>query len=138
MKVSVTWAPPLRFVGTSAQSGAQTVIEDRREGLPPAGPSPMETVLMALAACSSVDVVEILQKMRVELKALRVDAEAERADKPPRVFTKVRLRYLVSGRGMTREQVERAVRLSMDKYCSVAGMVRTTAELSYEVVLEEA
>ncbi|MDQ7844189.1 MAG: OsmC family protein [Armatimonadota bacterium] len=137
MKVSVEWAPPLRFIGTSAHSGAQLMIEDRREGVTPAGPSPMETTLMALASCSAVDVVEILQKMRGEITGLRVEADAERAPDPPRVFTKVRLRYRVSGRGLSRQQVERAVALSVDKYCSVAGMVKRTAELSYDVVLDE-
>lgn len=138
MKVSVAWAPPMRFTATSAQSQAQARIEDRREGVVPVGPSPMETVLMALASCSSVDVVEILQKMRAEVRGLRVEADAERAEEPPRVFTKVHLRYHVSGRGLSHEQVERAVVLSIDKYCSVAGMVKKTADLSYEIVLDDA
>lgn len=136
MKVDVEWTPPMRFEGL-AQSQAQTVMEERLEGVVPTGPSPMETVLMALCACSGIDVVEVLQKMRAPLMHLHIEADAERADSPPRVFTKIRLRYHVGGQGLTREQVQRAVSLSIDKYCSVAAMLRQTAELSHEIIVEE-
>lgn len=113
MKVDVEWTPPMRFEGLS-QGQAQAVMEPRRDGAAQAGPSPMETVLMALCGCSGIDVVEILQKMRANL----VD--------------------LLWGQGLAREQVERAVQLSLDKYCSVAAMLRSTADISYDIILEEA
>ncbi len=137
MKVNVEWTPPMLFEGL-AESQAQAIMEDRpTDGAVPAGPSPMETLLMALCACAGIDVVEILQKMRAPLADLHVEADAERASEPPRVFTKVHLRFRVWGQGLAREQVERAVNLSIDKYCSIAGMVKQTAQITHETILQE-
>jgi putative redox protein len=136
MKVDVEWTPPMRFEGLS-ESRARIVMESRGNSPVPAGPTPVESVLMALCACSGVDVVEILQKMRANLAGLHIEAAGERAPEPPRVFTKIHMRFRCGGRGLTREQAERAVNLSLEKYCSVAAMLRKTAALSYEVVLEE-
>jgi len=135
MKVAVEWTPPMRFDGL-AESQARAVMEARGEGRAPAGPSPMETVLMALCGCSGIDVVEILEKMRANLAGLSIEADAERAPEPPRVFTKIHLRYRLRGAGLTQAQAERAVRLSLDRYCSVAAMLRRTAEVSVEVAVE--
>jgi putative redox protein len=97
------------------------------------GPSPMEAVLMALCACTSVDVVSILKKKRQELTRLRVTATAEQAPAPPRVFTKITLTYAVSGK-LSRKAVEDAVALSKDKYCSVSKMLERATEIDYEIV----
>ncbi len=97
------------------------------------GPSPMQAVLMALCACTSVDVVGILKKKRQELTALRVTALATQADTPPRVFTHIKLTYAVSGR-LSRKAVEDAVSLSKNKYCSVSKMLEKAATLDYEII----
>lgn len=136
MKVNVEWTPPMRFKGL-AESQAEIMMESRQEGTVPAGPSPMETVLMALAGCSGIDVMEVLQKMRVNVTDLRIEVDADRAPDPPRVFTKIRLRYRASGQGLTREQIDRAVTLSLEKYCSVAAMLRHSADISYDIILDE-
>ena len=137
MKVDVAWTPPMLFEGL-AESQAQAIMEPRRAGAIPAGPTPVETVLIALCACSGIDVVEILDKMRANLADLHVQADAERAPEPPRVFTKIHLRYRLGGAGLTREQAERAVQLSLEKYCTVAAMLRGTAALTYEVFVRPA
>jgi putative redox protein len=138
MKVNVEWTPPTRFEGRS-ESQAQTVMAERpKDGDVPPGPSPMETVLMALCSCAGLDIVEIIQKMRAPLVDLHIEADAERAHEPPRVFTKIHLRFHVGGKGLARDQVERAVNLSLDKYCSVAGMLRQTAQITHEIILQEA
>jgi putative redox protein len=100
------------------------------------GPSPMESVLMALCGCTSVDVVSILKKKRQELTALRVTAKAEQATEPPRVFTRIRLTYSLRGK-LSRKSVEDAVALSKNKYCSVSKMLEKTAEIDYEIVFPE-
>jgi putative redox protein len=100
------------------------------------GPSPMEAVLAALCACTSVDVVSILQKKRQPVMGLRVSATAEQAPDPPRVFTHIKLTYAVSGR-VSREAAERAVELSKGKYCSVSKMLEKAAAIEYEVVMED-
>jgi putative redox protein len=101
------------------------------------GPSPVQAVLMALCACTSVDVVSILQKKRQEITALRVSAEAERAEHPPQVFTKIRLTYTIRGK-VDRKAAEDAVSLSKNKYCSVSQMLDCKAEIGYEIVLPDA
>ena len=93
---------------------------------------------MALCSCAGLDIVEILQKMRTPLSSLHIEADAERAVEPPRVFTRIHLRFRLGGRGLSRDQAQRAVTLSMDKYCSVAGMLRHTAPITHEIVLEDA
>ena len=97
------------------------------------GPSPMQAVLMALCACTSVDVVSILQKKRQPLTGLRVSATATRADTPPQVFTHIMLTYSVRG-NLSRKAVEDAVALSKDKYCSVSKMLEKAAAIEYEIV----
>jgi putative redox protein len=97
------------------------------------GASPMEAVLMALCSCTSVDVVSILRKKREHLTALRVSALAERAADAPRVFTKIKLTYAVSGK-VSRKAVEDAVSLSKNKYCSVSKMLEKAAPVDYEIV----
>ena len=97
------------------------------------GPRPMEAVLMALCACTSVDVVSILKKKRQPPTGLRVSAVAEQAPSPPRVFTKIKLTYAVSGK-LSRKAVEDAVALSKEKYCSVSLMLEKAAAIDYEIV----
>jgi putative redox protein len=98
------------------------------------GPNPMKAVLMALCACTSVDVVSILQKKRQPVLGLRVSATAEQETEPPRVFTHIKLTYAVSGR-VSRQAAERAVELSKGKYCSVSKMLEKSATIEVEVVL---
>jgi putative redox protein len=98
--------------------------------------SPMENVLASLAACSSFHVLTILKKMRQNVKKYSVEATAERRESPPpRVFTKIHLKYVVKGPHINPEAVEKAVRLSEEKYCSVGGMLKKAVEItsSYEV-----
>lgn len=98
------------------------------------GPSPVEAVLAALCACTSVDVVSILKKKRQDLTGLRVSANAERAADPPRIFTHITLTYAVRGSGLSRKAVEDAVSLSKNKYCSVSKMLDKAATIDYEIV----
>ena len=99
------------------------------------GPTPMETVLSALTACSGMDVAGILMKMRAPLEGLEITAEAERATEHPKVFTRIHLHYDAWGAGLQEEQVRRAVSLSLDTYCSVAAMLRQTALITHEIVV---
>ena len=97
--------------------------------------SPMELVLIGLCSCTAVDVVNILRKKREPFTAVEVSADTERATEPPRVYTKIKLVYRVAGR-VNKKSVEDAVRLSMEKYCSVEAMLKKTAEISFEIVME--
>lgn len=97
------------------------------------GPSPLEAVLMALCACTSVDVVDILKKKRQSLTALRVSASARRAETHPRIFTHIHLTYSLHGR-LSRKAVEDAVSLSKNKYCSVSKMLEKASAIDFEIV----
>jgi putative redox protein len=100
------------------------------------GASPMQAVLMALCACTSVDVVSILKKKRQEITGLRVSASAERAEIPPKIFTEIKLTYAVSGQ-VDRKAAEDAVSLSKNKYCSVSKMLEGTVKIDYEIVFPD-
>jgi putative redox protein len=97
---------------------------------------PMENVLASLAACSSFHVLRITRKMRQEISDYSVEAIAERREEPPpRVYTKIHLKYIVKGKNITSEAVKKAIQLSEEKYCSVGGMLKETVEItsSYEI-----
>ena len=96
----------------------------------------MELVLIALCGCTAYDVVTILQKKREPFTAVEVHAEAEKAAEPPRVYTAIKLIYRVKG-NVARKAVEDAVRLSEEKYCSVAAMLNKTAKITYEIELDK-
>ena len=100
------------------------------------GPTPVEAVLMALCACTSVDVVSILQKKRQTLTGLRVSATANRAEDYPKIFTTIHLTYTIRGQ-VERKAAEDAVSLSKSKYCSVSLMLEGKATIDYEIVLED-
>jgi putative redox protein len=94
--------------------------------------SPMELVLIGLCGCTGYDVVSILRKKREPFTSVEVHARAERAPEPPTVYTEIKLLYRVGGK-VSKKAVEDAVRLSEEKYCSVAAMLRKTAKISYEI-----
>ena len=96
------------------------------------GPGPMELVLVALGSCSAVTVVEFLNKMRQPFTSLEVEVSGERAEKPPRVWTKIHMRYLVGG-DCDHPRVERAIELTETKYCSVYTMLEKTAAMSHTI-----
>ena len=98
----------------------------------------MELVLMGTGACSAIDVMHILRKGRQPVTDCWVELEADRAEKDPKVFTRIRMRFVVSGRSLDPAQVERAVKLSKEKYCSATIMLGATAEISHEVEVREA
>jgi putative redox protein len=138
VKARIKWVEGVSFVAETG-SGHAVVID----GAPDAGgrnlgPRPMEMVLAGTAACTAFDVVWILKKGRQPVTDCVVEAEAERAAEDPKVFTRIHLVYRVKGKGLKREQVERAVKLSKEKYCSATIMLAKTAEVSFEITLEEA
>ena len=93
--------------------------------------SPMENVLASLAACSSFHVLRIMKKMRQEISDYSVEATAERReDPPPRVFTKIHLKYIVKGKNIDLEALKKAIALSEEKYCSVGGMLKEKVEIT--------
>jgi putative redox protein len=97
----------------------------------------MELVLAGTAACTAFDVVWILKKARQPVTSCVVDASAERAAEEPKVFTRIHLVYRIGGDGLNKAQVERAVKLSKEKYCSATLMLAKTAEITYDIELTD-
>ncbi|WP_192035223.1 OsmC family protein [Halomonas sp. YLGW01] len=123
MKASVKWTDGRQFVAESG-SGHSVVIDGPPDhGGRDTGPRPMEMLLMGLGACTSFDVLQILEKSRAPISDCVASIEAERADSVPSVFTKIHVHFTVSGQGLKEKQVERAVALSAEKYCSASIML---------------
>ena len=131
MNARVRWTVGMRFDGLAESGGTMTMDARPEHGGEGAGPSPMETVLLALGGCTGMDVISILVKMRAPLAGLEIAIAADRADEHPRVFTRIALEYVFVGDGLRPEQVSRAVELSQERYCSVSAMLRKAAPLTY-------
>jgi len=138
MKAAVRWVDGMMFEAT-ADSGHTVVIDGPPElGGRNRGSRPMEMVLMGTGACSAADVVSILTKSRQDLTDCVVELEAERAESEPRVFTRIHMHYVVTGRSLKPETVDRAVRLSADKYCSATQMLNKTAAITHDFEIRDA
>lgn len=132
----MAWAGDMRFAAKS-ETGADVILETgKKYGGSGDNPTPMEAVVMALASCSGMDIVMILKKMRVELKKLEIKVDAKRRNEDPSYFEDIKMTFIASGDGLAQEQLEKAVGLSVDKYCSVAAMLREKASITYEAVVE--
>jgi putative redox protein len=132
-KVSVTWLRDFTFV---AEMGPHhLLIDNAREGREPRGPGPMDLLLTALAGCTAIDVISILEKQRQPVTDLVIHVEGERAADHPRRYTRVTVTYEVHGTGLNLAAVERAVALSEDKYCSVSATLREPTEVVSRIVL---
>ena len=135
MKARVKWLDHMSFVGESC-SGHSVVMDGAPEsGGRNLGIRPMEMLLLGLGGCSSFDVVLILQKSRQAISDCEVLLEAERATEDPKVFTRIHLHFKVKGKNLSPEKVERAVKLSAEKYCSASMMLGKTAEITHDFEL---
>jgi putative redox protein len=129
-KVSVRWEEGLKFQG-SAPDGPTTLID----GDNAAAPGPMLSLLLAAASCSGSDVVIILQKMRVELRELRIEVTGQRREQEPRRYTAIHFDYHVAGQSLDQAKANRAVSLSIEKYCSVIHSLAPDIAITYAVTL---
>lgn len=128
----------MAFEGT-AGSGFSLPLDGRiGKGGDGNGFSPMELLLVGLAGCTGMDVIDILRKKRQDVTGFEVSVQAERAADHPKVFTHITIEYTVSGHAIDPRAVDRAIELSVDKYCSASAMLAKTAEIEHKVILLEA
>ena len=125
---TVHWLKDNHFVGIDSNNHS-VVLSGQKDAI---GISPSETLLIALASCSAVDVVEIIRKKRKRLTMFEVSASGERDPNPPWAYRKIHVTYRLAGQGLTDKAVEQAIKLSQEKYCSVSATVSGVAELSWE------
>jgi putative redox protein len=137
MKVRIKWTEGVAFVAESGSGHAVVADGAPEAGGRNVGMRPMELMLAGAAACTAFDVVWILKRARQAVTDCVVEADAERAPAEPKIFTRIHLRYAVAGRGLDARQVERAVKLSKEKYCSATIMLAKTAEITYDVRIVE-
>ena len=125
---TVNWLSGKRFVGIDSTNHS-VVLSSKDEGV---GVKPSDMLLIALAACTAVDVVEILTKKRMLLSSLEIITSGEQDADPPWTFRRIHLKYRLSGEGLTEKAIEQAIQLSEEKYCSVAATVRGIAQITQE------
>jgi putative redox protein len=137
MKARIKWLEDRTFVGQSG-SGHQLILGVAgKPGSPSPGPSAMELVLIGTGGCSAFDVVHILEKGRHTVTDCVVELDAERAENDPKVFTRIHMHFVIKGCGLKREAVERAIRLSAEKYCSASAMLSKTARITHDFEIVE-
>ena len=138
MKARVKLVEGITFVAESGSGHAVVMDASPDVGGRDMGARPMEMILMGAGGCSAIDVVHILRKARQDLVDCVVEMEGERAAEDPKVFTRIHMHYVVTGRGLNPAQVERAIRLSKEKYCSATIMLAKTAEVTADFEIREA
>ena len=131
MKAELNWVEGMEF-NSKGDSGHNIVIDASEENK---GPNPMELVLNGVAGCTAIDIVVILDRMRLELEDLNIKVEGKRAEEPPKKFTEINLDYKLKGKDLTEHKVERAIKLSIDKYCSASNSL--DAEINYTYTIED-
>jgi putative redox protein len=133
MKARVKWVQDRTFLGESGSGHSMVMDGDPAGGGRDLGIRPMEALLLGMGGCTAYDVVDILEKSREAVEDCVIELDAERAEDIPKVFTKIVVRYIVSGRNLDPGKVERAVKLSAETYCSATIMLGKTAEVTHEI-----
>ena len=136
MKSSVVLQDGMHFVGELDGFGVP-IDADAAVGGKNRGPRPKGLLLTSLAGCTAMDVISILRKMKIEPDSFSVEAEADVTAEHPKVFKTVRIIYRLRGKDIARDKVEKAVDLSLGKYCGVFAMLSKAAPISHEIVIEE-
>jgi putative redox protein len=129
-QIDLTWIAEQRFLGVD--SGGHSVVLSAPHDV---GVTPAENLLIALAACSAYDVVAIIAKRRATLQHLAIHVRAEQAERPPRAFTRIELRYTVRATNLTQAQLARAVDLALNKYCTVRASLNPAIMVAFEAIL---
>lgn len=139
MKARIKWAGEASFIGETESSHAVVMDGPPDMGGRNIGPRPMEMLLLGTGGCTSFDVVHILKKSRQQISDCVAEIEAERATSDPKIFTKIHIHFIVTGKSLKPEQVERAVKLSAEKYCSASIMLGKSAEITHDFeIIEQA
>ncbi|MGH8185026.1 MAG: OsmC family protein [Steroidobacteraceae bacterium] len=133
MKARIKWVQDVMFLGESGSGHAVVMDGAPAAGGRNLGVRPMECLLLGLGGCSAFDVVMILKRGREQVTDCIVEIDAERATTDPKVFTNITMRYVITGRALDRNKVERAVNLSAEKYCSATAMFAKTATISHQI-----
>jgi len=131
MKTRVIWLEDMTYVAQTPSGHALVMDGPPELGGRNLGPRPMEMLLMGLGGCTAIDVIHILRKARQDVQGCEVQLEADRADSEPKVFTQIRVHFILTGQKLSARHIERAIHLSAEKYCSASIMLGQTAHLTH-------
>jgi len=137
MQARIKWVENVAFLGETGSGHAILMDGAPEGGGRNLGPRPMELVLIGTGGCTAYDVVHILKKSRAGISDCVAEIQAERADEDPKVFTKIHFHFIVTGKNLKPEQVERAILLSAEKYCSASIMLGKTATITHDFEIRE-
>jgi len=137
MKARVKWVENVCFIGES-ESNHSVILDGPEElGGRKLGMRPMEMLLIGMGGCTSFDVVTILKKSRQAISDCYAEIEATRAEIVPKVFTKIHIHFVLKGKDLDKDQVERAIKLSAEKYCSASIMLSKSVEITHDFEIKE-
>ena len=128
MKTTTIWKTGQAF--DSSFNNAKIEVDGK------AGFSPKALLLSGLAACSGIDVVEVLEKMRVPFADLKIEVEADQTDEHPRVFKDIHIMYIIKTEEENRDKVKKAIELSLEKYCGVSAMLKKNSKIRYTITIQ--
>lgn len=137
-EATIRWAGRMTFVGKAGSNHLVPMDSGPDFGGDSSATKPMELLLLGLGGCTGMDVVSLLNKMRVDFTALEVNITADQAEEHPTVYTRIDIEYVVTGHGIDAEKVKRAVGLSQEKYCSVSAMLKKACPVNYTIRLTQA
>jgi putative redox protein len=139
MKARIEWIEGRVFLGTSNSGHGIVIAAPTAPGAVTIAPSPMEYVLLGTGGCTATDVVMILEKGRHDVRGVEISIDADRPAEDPKVFTKIRFHFKVTGKGLKHDAVERAIKLSAEKYCSASIMLaQGGTEITHDFEIVEA
>ena len=133
INANVKWTGKKQLVGVGGVSGHAIVLDQAKDKGDDSGMRPTEALLISVASCTAVDIVNILTKMKIALTRCEIDIEGEQAEDYPKYFHTFRVKYVLAGEGLTLKKAEKAVSLSMNKYCAVSQTLKGRAEFKTEI-----
>ena len=137
MKARIKWVDGVTMMAESGSGHALVMDGPPEHGGRNLGVRPMEMLLMGLGGCTEFDVLHILRRGRHDVSACEVELSAERAETEPKVFTRIHVHFRIAGKGLTEKAVERAVKMSAEKYCSASIMLGAMAEITHDFEILE-
>jgi len=137
VKATITLQEGSTFEGVAGSGHRVTMDVAPEVGGRNLGLRPMEMVLLGLGGCTAIDVLHMLRKGRQPIADMRVELDAERADDAPKVFTRIHVHFVLTGAGLDPHKIERAIKLSANKYCSASMMLNKTAEMTHDFEIVE-
>lgn len=137
MQARIKWVENVAFIGETGSGHAVLMDGSPEGGGRNLGPRPMELVLIGAGGCTAYDVVHILKKARAEISDCVAEIEAQRAETDPKVFITIHFHFIVTGKNLKPELVERAINLSVEKYCSASIMLSKTAAITHDFEIRE-